>query len=72
MFLLYLSCFVLLLLIIDYSFVKTSFQNFPSELMSQFSAIYYFNSHLDEGYQMNENGAWNNLFVKVTFQHGNT
>lgn len=54
--------------------IAVDVENFPSELMSQFSALYDFNSHLDHGYQMNENGAWNNLFVKLKccgYNYGN-
>ena len=30
---------------------------------------YNFNSYLADGYQMNLQGAWNNLFVKVHLDH---
>uniref|UniRef100_K1RRZ6 Uncharacterized protein n=1 Tax=Magallana gigas TaxID=29159 RepID=K1RRZ6_MAGGI len=41
------------------------FENFPNELLSQSPVIYNFFSRLDDGYLMNEHGAWNNLFVKL-------
>ena len=44
-------------------------QDFPEDLSIKDYYPYIFYSYLAEGYQMNLQGAWNNLFVKVHFDH---
>ncbi|XP_065942983.1 uncharacterized protein [Magallana gigas] len=54
--------------------IAVDVENFPNELLSQSPVIYNFFSRLDDGYLMNEHGAWNNLFVKLKccgYNYGN-